>query len=352
MLRTPEAKIDFKTFSLTRLHQLAIIHDPKTLHGPEITRPQTELLDYFTFAVDQSLGVAADKEHPHLARVLAETKATSTIDHTVRLVAQQISHEYGAACVPILFGSVPAIERLVQLRRGYRSNPVFPILVQRSHGTNLDGGRVVGRIDTQAFLTSVPLIIFDDLLDYGGAIAKTFSFIRSHITGNPEPYWLTQLRRGLDQIPKNDLSQGTGLYVKLSELLADMNIVVAVPFSKNRPFIESLRATADQSRWGSVQLKLLEAVQNLSPHAWVMGSGIDTGVPWNNIAVQISRDRPDLATHPQHQWLFRALKDQLLRVGTQTSGLIQVNGPDAATCYNRVVEFTVRSWTNILDKLK
>lgn len=205
----PETHHDFSKTHLQILGRLAAIYDPDTFRPPEAAAAHTIIS--ILRANDIALRDTVRAGHPDFTHVLDFHASQAAVFQTSAQISYVIGHE-NAACVPILFGAVPMVQRIAALRLGFRQNPIFPIVIQRSHGMNLDGSRAIGQLNYEGLKHASVIVVLEDLFDHGGAAVKAAHVVQTVLTDDPEKYRDTQILRQLDQVPAANFEQGRPLY--------------------------------------------------------------------------------------------------------------------------------------------
>lgn len=314
-------------FDTHDLEFLSFIHPIHPDTAPSYTPEQRIFFPRLLKAVDARMGQLADLTpgNPLVYRANTTQEAREYMNNTVQAVAILLKNDPDIVCIPLLFGTTGMIQKLEGWFAGTATaRQIVPFVAERSSGTALDTAHVVGSIDQDLLNNSRFIIILDDVLDHGGALAAVASYLMELRTNAVVRQEQEKIVEHVLQNKKTPFEKLVPLYRTLVGELQKNNILVAFPFSKNRPLLSVLRGAAveDPTLWGSLQQTLLWDIRQFEVHDWIMGEHIDTGVQWVDIAREIDSQWPWLLNDPTVTPLVTGLESALVRVGNGVDGIV------------------------------
>lgn len=254
-------------------------------------------------------------------RVVSPKEANITHRASIDAVKALLMQDPNTVCVPLLFGAANlSAELMASLPSNISTyDRILPFVVKRSNGMELSQAQVfVARNAYEQIARASRVIIFDDILDKGGALATTAKII-AKIRGLELSHSDLSIAKQLD----SDNADKQKTFIQLGLLVSAADIIYIAPYSKNAGLSEVLSVASYHQAPHPYVHKHLEELILLSANDWVMGDhGIDTGIPWATIQRYLLQKDPYLMTHPKVTSLYAPLNRALIRAGQSIDGLI------------------------------
>lgn len=256
-------------------------------------------------------------------------------------------------CVSILMATTPMLATIYQKTIGFEGirERIHPVRIIRTMGSELGETKQITPIEISTNKES-PTIIHDDVVDSGIALLTAIIEIKTaRLQENEslnEKY--TQLLTTLEEAQKKHqpYEELTTQYDIFAEILAEENIVIAVPYHKNMPLRTAITKKTQKysgSEWAETQNTFLKDTLAFEQTDWIMGGGTDTGFNINDILESTylsDKERTTLKENPIIQDLI--MHNTIIRIGSTNQVMLALEpGEEAAQAFKKWV---VRSFSD------